>query len=384
MKAFLVILFFMMLCLTSFGETPQEVINPKQAYNKWVSDMADVISDEDESQINDLIDQLEKNTSAEIAVVTIKNSGDITPKDFATELFNLWGIGKKGKDNGVLVLLVMDARRIEVETGYGTEGVLTDGKVGEILDNYVIPRFKEGDFGKGILDGVQAIIKTIESDVSDTFQPSPSNEVVPERQESSPIVVFLQIFFVFVMPLMILLIAVLVIRRSYVRYCKKCGKKMRRLSESADDAYLSVDQRIEEGLGSIDYCVWRCDNCQTLEIKPIIKYFGGYENCPKCGHRTLYVTEHTIREPTFERDGLEEVIRSCKHPKCNYKDKNQHKIPRRKRSNIAPLLIYTASQLSKGSSRSSGFGGWGSSEGGFGGGSFGGGSSGGGGAGRSW
>lgn len=383
MKVFFIILFLISFCLTCFGETPQQVINPKQAYNKWVSDMADVISDEDELEINNLSDQLEKNTSAEIAVVTVKSAGDITPKDFATELFNLWGIGKKGKDNGVLVLLVMDARRIEVETGYGIERTLTDGKVGEILDSYVIPRFKEGNFGKGILDGVQAMIKEIEKDTTETFQPSPSDKTVPKEQEISPTVAFLQVFFVLIMPLAILIVAILVIRRSYVRYCKNCGKKMRRLSESADDAYLSADQRIEEELGSIDYRVWRCDDCQTLEIKPIVKYFSGYENCPKCGHRTLYVTERTIREPTFERDGLEEISRSCKHPKCSYKDKRQKKIPRRQRSNIAPLLIYTASQMSKGSSRSSGFGGWGSSGGGFGG-SFGGGSSGGGGAGRSW
>ncbi|MGB9595845.1 MAG: TPM domain-containing protein, partial [Candidatus Poribacteria bacterium] len=185
MKVFFTILFFIAFCLTSFGETPQQVINPKQAYNKWVSDMADVISDEDELLINDLIDQLEKKTSAEIAVVTIKNAGNMTPKDFATELFNLWGIGKKGKDNGVLVLLVMDTRRIEVETGYGVEGVLTDGKVGEILDNYVIPIFKEGDFGKGILNGIQVMVKMIEGDMTETFQPMPSDDIVKEKREKN-------------------------------------------------------------------------------------------------------------------------------------------------------------------------------------------------------
>ena len=385
MKFFFIIVFLIGFCLISFGETPQQIINPKQTYNKWVSDMADVIGDEDESQINDLIDQLEKKTSAEIAVVTIKSAGDLTPKDFAVKLFNLWGIGKKGKDNGVLVLLVMDARRIEVETGYGTEGILTDGKIGEILDKYVIPKFKEGNFGKGILNGVQAMAEAIESDMTDTFQPSPSNEIVPQKQEKSPFVSFLQTLFGFVIPLTILLVAVFVIRRSFVRYCKKCGKKMRLLSEKEDDAYLSLDQRIEEDLGSINYRVWRCDDCQTCEIKRSVKYMSGYENCPKCNHRTLYVTEHTIREPTYERDGLEEIIRVCRYPKCGYKDAEKHKIPRRQRSNIAPLLIFTASQLSKGSSRSSGFGGWGSSSGGgFSGGSFGGGSSGGGGAGRSW
>ncbi len=383
MKSFFAILFFTMACLTSFCETPQQVINPKQVYNKWVSDMAGVIDDDDELRINDLVDKLEKDTSAEIAVVTINNSGDMTPKDFATDLFNLWGIGKKGKDNGVLVLLVMDARRIEVETGYGIEGILTDGKVGEILDRYAIPRFKEGNFGKGLLDGVQAMAREIRKDTTDTFQTSTSDDLASEK-ESNPVLVFFWAFFVFAIPLMVILVTFLVIRRSFVRYCKTCGKKMRLLSESADDAYLSTDQRIEEGLGSVDYRVWRCDDCQTLEIKRIVSPFSRYDDCPKCGHRTLYVNKHTIREPTYERDGLEEINRSCKYPKCDYKDTKRNKIPRKKYSSIVPLLIYTSSQSSRRGSRDSGFGSWGSFGGGFGGGSFGGGSSGGGGAGRSW
>jgi WD40 repeat protein/formylglycine-generating enzyme required for sulfatase activity/murein DD-endopeptidase MepM/ murein hydrolase activator NlpD/roadblock/LC7 domain-containing protein len=137
--------------------TLPQVINPKKTNNNWVSDMAGIISDEDETSINTLIDQLEKKTSAEIAVVTVESVGDMTPKNFAHELFNFWGIGKKGKDNGILVFLVMDVKRIEIETGYGTQRVLTDGKVGEILDTYIMPKFREGDFGKGIFAGVQAM-----------------------------------------------------------------------------------------------------------------------------------------------------------------------------------------------------------------------------------
>lgn len=166
---------FVLFCIYSFAyaETVNEVINPKTARNAWVSDMAGVIDDNTEAQLNAYIDDLEKKTSAEIAVVTVKKcedffgSGaaryktDINVKDFATKLFNAWGIGKKGQDNGVLVLVSVGQRRIEIETGYGVEGILPDGKVGAILDKHVIPYFKKDDYGGGIAQGVYALGREI-------------------------------------------------------------------------------------------------------------------------------------------------------------------------------------------------------------------------------
>ena len=70
---------------------------------------------------------------------------------YANGLYKAWGIGKKGEDKGVLIFLTVKERKIRIETGYGVEGILPDGLVGEILDKYVVPFLKEGNYGKGSL-----------------------------------------------------------------------------------------------------------------------------------------------------------------------------------------------------------------------------------------
>jgi len=338
------------------AETLDEVINPKQVRNEWVSDMAGVISDGTEQELNSLIDNLEKKTTAEIAVVTVQRTDGRTPKEFATELLNKWGVGKKGKDNGLLVLLVVEARRIEVETGYGVEGDLPDGKVGAILDANVIPRFREGDFGGGILAGVRAMAELIEAGALEAAPPPG----VTSQRATSPLYALLPIFIVALILASSVPGVVFIRRRLLTRYCPQCKKKMRLLTEEQDDAYLSADQKFEEELGSINYRVWRCDDCQLCEIKRAVRWFSGYEDCPKCKHRTVQVKSYTLRQPTYEREGVKEVTRECRRLACGYKKSVRERIPRRERS-------------SSGSSFSS------SSSG-----SFGGGGSGGGGAGRSF
>jgi len=119
-------------------------------YSGHVNDFAKILDSETAGKINFIADKLQENTGAEIAVVTIKSAYPLEPKAYATQLFEKWGIGKKNKDNGILVLFVKKDRRIEVEVGYGLEGTLPDGLVGAILDKYAIPQFKEKDYAKGL------------------------------------------------------------------------------------------------------------------------------------------------------------------------------------------------------------------------------------------
>ena len=120
-----------------FAEIPQQVPNPRATLDNWVTDLTGTLSAEEISQINAIISTMESQTSVEMAVVIIRQTDGRSVKEFATDLFNLWGVGKGSNDNGVLVLLSMGDRRIEVETGYGAEGVLPDGRVGQILDDVV-------------------------------------------------------------------------------------------------------------------------------------------------------------------------------------------------------------------------------------------------------
>lgn len=139
------------------------VPNPRVASGGWVSDPAGAISAR-QADINALISELERETSAEIAVVVLPSIGEFVPKEFATELFNHWGVGKKGKDNGILVLQILDQRRIEIETGYGLEGALPDVKCRWIIDDIAIPYFKAGSFSDGHYEVTRALIRGIRNE----------------------------------------------------------------------------------------------------------------------------------------------------------------------------------------------------------------------------
>ena len=151
--------------LTSLALTPQQVPNPQQNYGGWVTDMADILTEDTEAKLNQQISALQAKNGTEIAIVTVpETKPSATPKQFTTELFNYWGIGKEGIDNGVLFLVSTGDRRVEIETGYGVEGILPDAKVGNIIDTKIIPQFKQDNFEQGILDGTTALIQVLENE----------------------------------------------------------------------------------------------------------------------------------------------------------------------------------------------------------------------------
>ena len=168
------------------------VPNPRTT-GGWVSDPSQVLATRTDA-INHLISDHEKETTDEIAVVVLPSIGQLVPKEFATALFNSWKIGKAKKNNGVLVLHILDQRRIEIETGYGQEGPLPDVKCKWILDEVVVPYFKKGSFADGHYEGVRAILRALkdpdikhddliagtETTPGDSIQELPK---IPERDE---------------------------------------------------------------------------------------------------------------------------------------------------------------------------------------------------------
>ena len=127
----------------------------------YVSDFAGVIDEESRAKISSIAREVEGKTTAEIAVVTLKTIGNGTIEQTAVDLFKEWGIGKKGKDNGILLIAAMNERKVRIEVGYGLEGILNDGKCGAIIDSYIVPDFKTGSFGKGLAGGTNAIASVI-------------------------------------------------------------------------------------------------------------------------------------------------------------------------------------------------------------------------------
>ncbi len=123
----------------------------------WVNDFANVIHEDYRQKLTDVIQELEEKTSSEIAVVTVTSIAPYDEIQYARMLFDNWKPGKKGKDNGVLVLLAVKERRWRIETGYGVEGILPDGLCGEIGRNYMVPYFKNGEYALGLYEGTKQI-----------------------------------------------------------------------------------------------------------------------------------------------------------------------------------------------------------------------------------
>ncbi len=340
----------------------------------WVNDYADLLSPEQEARLSQEITTLERETGAEIAVVTVQRVRDATPKELATELFNRWGVGKQNADNGVLMLVSVGDRRVEVEVGYGLEAVLPDSVVGEILDRAVIPHFRNRDYGSGIIAGVEAIGERIrQAQAGGAYEPAFGDESASSRMGRTVQV----LLWLGAGALVILALTAL----NRPPRCPECRRPMRLLSEAEDDAYLSPTQLQEEQINSINYHVWRCDACEELEIIPRENWFSGYQRCPQCGARTLKETARIVRQPTYTRRGLEVISEQCVNPACNHRNRRERTLPRLERTSV--VIVPTGG--SRGSWGSGGsFGGFGGSSSGGGFGGFGGGSSGGAGAGRSW
>ncbi len=147
---------------TGLAFAVREVPNPRQSNDGWVSDVAGILRQDTETRINGIIDALHRKDGSEMMVVTVPDtSGSSSPKAFAIELFNTFKIGKKGIDNGVLLLISKGDRRVEIETGYGMEERLPDARVGTIISTSMMPRFKEGDFDGGSLAGVGDVIGSL-------------------------------------------------------------------------------------------------------------------------------------------------------------------------------------------------------------------------------
>jgi uncharacterized protein len=168
---------FLVLVL-SFGAAAIEV--PK--LQGRVTDLAGVLSASEKSTLEARLMELETTDSTQIAVLIIPSLEGDSLEDFSIRVVNVneWKLGQKGKDNGALLLVALNDRKIRIEAGYGLEGTLTDLQSGRIIRNEIAPRFKAKDYYGGIDAGVTGIIQTVRG----TYQGSPEDATGTRRQRS--------------------------------------------------------------------------------------------------------------------------------------------------------------------------------------------------------
>lgn len=123
----------------------------------WLTDMGNFIPDSREPEINNWISDWERKTSIEIGIITVRSLGDNTIEQYANDQFQRLGVGKKGADNGILLVFSMDDRKSRIETGYGMEEFLPDAICFRILENQIKKNFKSGKYFEGVMESLEEI-----------------------------------------------------------------------------------------------------------------------------------------------------------------------------------------------------------------------------------
>lgn len=144
-----------------------------------VTDNAEILNPETAERLSTKLKSHETQTTNQIVILTLPTLEGEDIESFALRVFEEWKLGQKGKDNGVLLVIVPNDRRMRIEVGYGLEGTLTDLKAGRIIRNIMTPRFKKNDFNGGIEQGVLAIISQLEGaeELPAMAEPSEAGEV---------------------------------------------------------------------------------------------------------------------------------------------------------------------------------------------------------------
>jgi uncharacterized protein len=380
--------------------TLETIPDPKTGGRGYVSDPDDYLTPEEENRLNQMIAQLEDSATAQVAVVMVGSIGDENPKDFATRLFNYWGIGQADVDNGLLIFTVVDQRRTEFETGYGLEGVLPDVYCYRIGMQELVPYFKQEQYGQGLIAATARIKEILEDpEAAQEIRSGSSTRgrrwlfgIPPALQwyilinflffvglitwiiltlnskedlydkythiRYATTFIFIILFPLFYIPVYFYLKKLGEKLRNHPRFSKVNGKPMRKLSEEEDDRFLERGQITEEEIGSVDYDVWVTDDEDDVLILRYKSRFSKYSKCPECRFLTYFLAHsRVIRQATYSSSGQKENTYECKN--CGYTHRKYITIPQKQHS----------SSSSGGSS---------------GGGSWGGGRSGGGGSGVSW
>lgn len=136
-----------------------------------VNDYANMLSPETVSALDAKLAEFERQDSTQVVVITIPTLEGEEIEEFSIRVAEQWKIGQKKKDNGVILMIAKEERRMRIEVGWGLEGTLTDLRAGRIIDNVIAPSFKAGEYDRGVTEGVDAIIQTVRGEYTATDAP---------------------------------------------------------------------------------------------------------------------------------------------------------------------------------------------------------------------
>ncbi len=224
-----------------------------QDKTRYVSNPAGILSEAACDSIDRMLHTLEQQTGIETVVAVLPSIGEADCFDFSHRLLNEWGVGKKGKDNGLVILLVTDQRCIQFYTGYGLEGDLPDAICKRIQIQKMVPHLKTGNWDTGMVEGIRAVCARLDG--------SMTNDNAETEEDFS--------FIIFLLIIGIILISVAMGFIAYFAYkCPNCGK--RKLQRS-DSKVVSLQQGIKT-----EDVTYVCLNCGQKVVRRFTTYDENY------------------------------------------------------------------------------------------------------------
>lgn len=359
--------------VTPFRLSPTNLPGGYPQYDDvYINDFANILSPTTEEKLRqDLI--MLWDSGIETTIVTMDSYTDYDTdaasfEEFATNLFNLWGVGDSDSD-GVMILVGVEDRKVRIEVGVSYENTMNRTMQG-VINEFMLPRFRQNDYEQGIIDGTAAVVRALTGETVFTATAVPtrrpsstvSTDYTPRSSGSSNLINFVALGAGVAGIGGIGMAAFRRFTRFRPRNCPNCDQPMIRLDEIADDDFLDDGQRREEALQSVDYDVWKCQNCSTHQVFAYGAMMSGYRECTRCRYRTMGTHSRVIDRADCYSSGLREVTVSCDH--CGYHHVYQETIPRKNCDDNNSSSSFGSSSRSSSRSGKSSFGGGRSSGGG--------------------
>jgi uncharacterized protein len=343
--------FTVLLCTLGFpawGEPLHSI--PRPPRGSWSVDVTRTLSPETISEVNRRGAEVNDEGLGQLAVVMVNTTNGRNPRAYATELFNLWGIGHVGRDDGVLLFIALKDRKAEIVLGSGVNSPEDTRRSDAVMANDIIPAFKRGNPDMAVLAGTRSLSDLLErsplnassADITHASATVPVQAVSVPRRVSPP------------EPAMAgysvpeaswswmdlpvwsywggaggLVIGGAGLRRWWrrrPRICQHCRQKRQLLDEDSDDDHLDRGQRREESLGSVDYDVWWCESCADAQVERYGAVFTSYSTCPRCDYKTKSESTTTLVSATYDHGGRVRVTVNCKQ--CGYHNEFTRSTPK--------------------------------------------------------
>ncbi len=305
---------------------------PQDAY---INDYAGLLTPADAANSRALLASLKEQHGIEATVVTIEtvaayDSGDQTIEAFATGLFNTWGIGDATRNDGVLLLVAVAERKVRIEVGTGYGGSKNEA-MQEVINEHILPSFRQGEMSRGIYLGVRAIVGQLTGE----WPPEIDSTVTPPPGLFGSTYALLANLHpgYYVGGGALVAFGLYQLRRRRSRQpkprCPQCQARMKAMEGTAGHQYLDEGQRLEQELDSMRHKVWLCPKCHhhTLESRPRSYLI---ERCPQCKYKTVKVVTRTEKQPTYTKKGRQRVRKSCQY--CQHVHEATRSIPPKKRT----------------------------------------------------